>query len=171
MVILKRIVNVLSYIVYFMIIVYILLLVPMIFKYRPLVVLSGSMEPSLQVGSVIYYKEVAKDEIKEKDIITFETSDKKLVSHRVVKLEEDMFITKGDANNSVDPLKVSYNTIKGKVSKFNVRYLGHYVKFVNDNNIIVIVLAILILVSEFILSNGKTLDIEKIEKGEKDGKE
>lgn len=54
--IIKGLVSIASWVVYACIICYLLIASPMIAGYKPVVVLSGSMEPTYHVGSVIYYK-------------------------------------------------------------------------------------------------------------------
>ena len=65
----KKIFGVLSIVCYLLIFVYVLLIVPMLFGLHPVAVYSGSMEPAIEVGSIIYYKEVAFEDIKEGDVI------------------------------------------------------------------------------------------------------
>lgn len=162
--ILRGISHVCAWIVYFFIGVYILCCIPMLFGYHPLVVLSGSMEPHMNVGSLIYYHAVSQDEIEKGDIVTFEL-DNQYISHRIYGIIEDgKYETKGDANNTVDPVKITYDQIKGKVYEKNIPYVGYYIQFVNEH-IYTIVIAVVILVSEFLLG---TIDIDKIgKKGEK----
>ncbi len=149
---LKKIVHFVTGIVYIMIIVYILVWIPSIFGYKPLVVLSESMEPSLKKGSVIYYKETAKEDIKIGDIITYKGNNGEYISHRVTNIENDLYTTKGDANKISDASKVKWENILGKVMKFCIIYIGYYIKFITDNWY-VIAIAIFILILEFILSN------------------
>lgn len=156
----KKIVHILANICYIAISVYVLITLPIIFGYRPLVVLSGSMEKTYPVGSIIYYHEVSQDELKEKDVITYEMEDGKYITHRIEKIIDGSYETKGDANNVVDAKLVEFSQIKGKATSFYIPYIGNYVEFVNKN-IICIFIAGLILVSEFILQNIKSLDIDK----------
>lgn len=163
----KKIVHFLSSIVYLLIGVYVIVCVPILFSYKPLVVLSGSMEPTLKVGSIIYYKEVAENELKEGDIITFKTENGEYISHRINSIDDGQYETKGDANNSADPVKITYQNILGEVMNVYIPYLGYYVQFINNNQILSIVVALIILILEFILSNLKMLFDNKKESGEK----
>ena len=52
----KKVVSYLSILCYVVIIALVLILAPMVVGYKPVVVLSGSMEPTYPVGSLIYYK-------------------------------------------------------------------------------------------------------------------
>ena len=159
--IVKKIVHFLASISYIFIGIYVIICIPMVLKWNPVVVLTGSMEPTYDVGSVIYYKKVPKEEIKQGDVITFTLKDNTFVTHRVNKVEDnDMYETKGDANESPDIDKVSYDNVKGKVQKLYIPYVGYYINFIG-HNMYLIAIVIIILVSEFLLSNIKTIDINR----------
>lgn len=162
--ILKKMVHFLSIITYILIIVYAIVCIPIIFGYHPVVVLSGSMEPTYKTGSVIYYKKVDYSELKKDDVITYELSNGKLVTHRIVNIDNELIETKGDANEVSDINKVRYENVKGKVAKKSIPYIGYYIRVVNENLTIVVVTAVLILVSEFLLSNIETFDINNNKK-------
>ena len=81
-------------------------------------VISGSMEPTMPVGSIVYVESVAGSAIKEGDIIAFE-SDGTVITHRVVsnKVVEGEFITKGDANEEPDMQPIPYSDVIGRVKR------------------------------------------------------
>ena len=97
---------------FLMLIVAMVLLLPGLFGIRPYVVYSGSMEPKIPTGAVVFTKEGAYSP-ETGDIITFHNEDT-VVTHRVVKKEEGTFITKGDANSSEDA-PVLWDNVVGKV--------------------------------------------------------
>lgn len=90
--------------------------VPKFFGAEPMIVLSGSMEPTYPVGSLLYISEVDSSEIKNGDAITFYLDDNTLVTHRVVDVDEEnkVYTTKGDANNTEDGSLVSFDQVRGK---------------------------------------------------------
>lgn len=94
------------------------LTIPKLLGYQIFHVESGSMEPALPVGSVIYVKQVSPEEVAEGDIITFRREEA-TVTHRVVEnhLVEGEFITKGDANEEADMQAVPYASLVGRVTK------------------------------------------------------
>lgn len=149
----KTIIHSLSFFCYLFIIVYALVCLPYIFGYKPLVVLTGSMEPTFKTGSVIYYKSVNRDQIKEGDIITFKSGNS-LVSHRVNKIDNYLYETKGDANNTVDATRIEFSSIVGKDAEISIPYVGFYVKYINEHIYLLFIVAA-ILVLDFILSNIK----------------
>lgn len=158
--IIKKIIHFFANIAYILIILYAIVCIPILFGKNPVVVLSGSMEPTYKIGSIIYYEKVQFKNIKVGDVITYEY-DNKYISHRVNSIDNNLIETKGDANNTADVNKVKYNNIKGKVTKFSLPYIGYYIKFINDNVRIFMITLVVILLSEFLLSNIKTFDIDK----------
>ena len=143
---------------YILIGIYACICIPSLFGYKPLIVLTGSMEPTYKVGSIIYYKKVSQNELKVGDAITFKLSDGSFVSHRIVDFIGDNYITKGDANNAHDANPVNYKNVVGKDAKISIPYLGYFIKIVNSNMwFVAVVIAVLIL--EFFLADKKEGDI------------
>jgi signal peptidase len=85
---------------------------PQILGYSFGIVMSESMEPNLPTGSFIIIKEQIKYQID--DFLTYNHDSGKSVTHRLVKIENDNLITKGDANKSSDP-PISIDDVYGKV--------------------------------------------------------
>ena len=79
-------------------------------------VLSGSMEPTIPVGSMIFVKPMDAEKIDSGDVIAF-YSNGVVVTHRVMENRqlENRFVTKGDANDLEDRQKVQYSELLGKV--------------------------------------------------------
>ncbi len=84
---------------------------PKFFGYAPLVVASGSMEPRLSVGDLIFVKE--KEGYASGDIITFFDQEGALVTHRITGEEQGAFRTRGDYNNTEDKATVTREQIVG----------------------------------------------------------
>lgn len=128
--IIKLCMNLLTGIVYICIIAYLAIAAPLIVGFHPVVVLSGSMEPTYGVGSIIYYKAASFEEIQVGDPITFQNGEEGvMVTHRVVEKHGDRmsFETEGDANGSRDPGEVPYDNVVGKASLFCIPYAGYFV--------------------------------------------
>lgn len=86
-----------------------------IFKIRPYIVKTGSMEPAIHTGSVVFVNQRTElSEIKVGDVISFRKGGEMLVTHRVVKIEDGKYTTKGDANNTNDPEPVTEENYIGK---------------------------------------------------------
>ena len=97
---------------------------------RPFIVESGSMEPTLHVGSVCFVNTKIKyEDIKVNDIIAFKSKIGMRVTHRVVSVSEDGFETKGDANESKDGPIITKDEYMGKTI-FSIPNAGVVVKFI-----------------------------------------
>ena len=95
----------------------------------PYTVLSGSMEPAYHVGSLIYVRPIAAQDIEVGTPLTFTVSDGSLVAtHRVVEIitenGETLYITKGDANDVTDP-PLKYSRVIGS-PVFSIPFLGYF---------------------------------------------
>lgn len=116
-------------IVYILLIIYLLIFVPSLWGQKPLVVISGSMEPTLKVGGILYYEKINIDEFDEGDILVYQTKEH-IISHRIVDINENGFITKGDINNSVDNYLVSDEQILGKGTNWSIPFIGYYADYI-----------------------------------------
>jgi signal peptidase I len=80
------------------------LTVPLAIGARPLVVLSGSMEPTLAVGDVVVAKRIRPGDAHVGDVVTFRDPEGTLTTHRVRAVRrrgrQFEFVTQGDANNA-----------------------------------------------------------------------
>ena len=105
---------------------------PKLFGYRAYNVISGSMEPEISVGSIVYVATADFDDISEGDIIAFE-SGASVVTHRVTAIdtENKLFTTKGDANDSEDFMPVAYVNVIGKVA-LHIPVLGYIAAWVSE---------------------------------------
>lgn len=105
-----------------------------IFGYQINSVLSGSMEPGIKTGSVIFVKTGGDTtRFQEGDIVTFLTEEEVLVTHRIEEVngEGQTYITKGDANDGVDREPVLAENIVGEYTGVTVPYAGYVVSFAN----------------------------------------
>lgn len=84
---------------------------PMPFGYGTALVLSGSMEPELSIDDLIFVKE--QDHYEVGDVVVFQDGSI-LVVHRILEINGETVITKGDANNADDG-EMEISRIKGKV--------------------------------------------------------
>lgn len=95
---------------------------------KPTVIYSGSMQPTLKVGDIAIIDDVDIESIKEGDLIQYVGYDNvSLIIHRVVNIQQqenqNVFITKGDANDDPDSMPVTPNRITGK-SVFTIPGIG-----------------------------------------------
>lgn len=101
-------------------------------------VLTGSMEPSYPIGSLIYVKDAKPSELHVNDVITFSISPNVIATHRIVELVPDennpsiiRYRTKGDANNSEDGMLVHYKNIIG-TPVFTIPNLGYLASYIQN---------------------------------------
>lgn len=98
--------------------------VPRLMGYEIYHIVSGSMEPEIPVGSVIYVEPVQPEGLAQGDIIAFWREDA-VVAHRVVENRriDGEITTKGDANEQEDIEPVAYGDVIGVVRE-HFPYLG-----------------------------------------------
>ena len=99
-------------------------------------VLSGSMEPTYHVGSLVYVKKVDPFQLKSGDVITFMLDEDTVATHRVVEVVQDeedasviRFRTKGDANEAEDGSLVHYRNVIG-TPVFTIPKLGYLANYI-----------------------------------------
>lgn len=103
-----------------------LLFVPKLMGMGTFAVLSGSMEPTLPVGSLIFTQPCGGiGDIRKQDIIASHAGDV-LVTHRAVAVDENAgtITTQGDANKVPDETPVKLEDVIGKV-RFHIPFLGY----------------------------------------------
>ena len=109
--------------------------VPSIFSYKPFIVLSGSMEDKINVGDLVFVKEVDSKTLRIDDIIAFRDSSNHVTTHRIVntvaKENGTCYVTKGDNNNTTDDEIICPKSIEGKYM-FKIAELGNIVNNVQQ---------------------------------------
>jgi len=116
-----------------------------IFGYTIFNVETGSMNPIIQIGDIIIVK--LTDNIQEDDIITFKENNK-FITHRVININENEIITKGDNNNTQDK-PIRRTDVLGKVV-YMVNNVNIWKKVFSDIRVIIPVAISIILL--FILT-------------------
>ncbi|WP_195624999.1 signal peptidase I, partial [Collinsella aerofaciens] len=130
---------------------------PRAFGYMPFAVLSGSMEPELPVGSMVFVHQVDPTNIAVGDSATFYRSDGAVVTHQVYEVDPvaQTISTQGIANKNADGIimhdaeQTPFSRVIGVVS-FCVPYLGFvnaYCTTMPGLFVVVAVLALLVAVS------------------------
>ena len=80
--------------------------------YSCAVINSGSMQPTISVSDLLIIKGL--DFYQEGDVVTYVSDSGSMVTHRIVTVSQDGYITQGDANNVPDK-KIDKQRILGKV--------------------------------------------------------
>jgi len=91
-------------------------LVPILFGWRPYLVLSGSMEPRIRVGDVVLAAPVSNssDLLGRVTVFADPAKPSTYKTHRVIAVNTDgTLTTKGDANPTVDSTRVPFSDVRG----------------------------------------------------------
>lgn len=132
----KKIANIISSLILIVLIAAVAVFVaPKVVGVTPMVVLSGSMEPTYPVGSLIFVEKSEAKDLQVGDKVTFHLGNTDtVVTHRVVTndSEKQEIITKGDANENNDGNPVSYASVIGKANDFAIPMLGYIGVFMNS---------------------------------------
>ena len=108
--------------------------------YKPVAVYSGSMRPTLGVGSLAVDKVVDARTVRVGDVITFNDPYVKgrLVTHRVAQIVPTThglaYRTKGDANAARDPWAIRLNDQVGRVA-FHVPVAGYILYYTHTREV------------------------------------
>lgn len=118
-----------------------------ILGYKPYIISTGSMEPTLKVRGFVLIKEVPYEEIKKDDIISFVPEEiGQSVCHKVVEVTDEGFITKGDNNFTNDIGTITKEEYKGKLVFYSNIYANAYYAITEGNPVIVIGLFIFFII-------------------------
>ena len=103
-----------------------------IFGYSIFSTETGSMSPTMKKGDIIIIK--IGDERKEKDIITYK-KENVLITHRIVRIDGDTIIAKGD-NNNIEDEPIKKDEVIGK-GIFIINNVEVWKKVFTDINVII----------------------------------
>lgn len=119
---------------------------PDVIGYRPVIVLSGSMEPTFDAGDMILLEPANDPENLQKDDVIAYLVGGKVTTHRIVQVTElegkKMYITKGDYNNIEDRIPVEPSQIQGIYNGKRIPNLGNIMMFMQSNMGILVCLGI-----------------------------
>lgn len=158
---LKKFANVLLSIIC---LVCILFIVAVAVGYKPVTIMSASMSPTINVGDLCFIH--SKDSYREGNIVTFTVEDE-YITHRIECDNGDgTFITKGDANKTVDVLNLSEGQIVGKVG-LTIPKMGYLLNFLGTmwGGIAVVAIMVAIIFIDAIATKGAMKE-EEVEEEE-----
>lgn len=112
---------------------------PEVFGYQIKTVLSGSMEPGIQTGSIIAVKTGGdKEKFKEYDVVTYMKNSRQFVTHRIIEVitknDQVMYRTKGDHNDGPDTSLLLPDNIIAEYHGFTIPYAGYVIEFSRSKN-------------------------------------
>jgi signal peptidase len=133
------------------IVLFIAMVIPWLLGFQRYVIVSGSMEPTIPVGSVVYDEIVPVEELAVGDIITFvppaEFGLDHPVTHRIVSITdapngELEFRTKGDANETIDPWAFYLDGPDQARVVRHIEYVGYFYIFLSQRWVQLFLIAI-----------------------------
>lgn len=150
----KTVWNIVTWTLVVLVVVFALMLVGVrLIGIQAYTVLSGSMEPTYHVGSLIYVDAAKNDteraQYKKDDPITFMKDKDTVVTHRIIAVEvvpltdvekasgdykgdtKTLYTTQGDANDVVDGTPVNSKNVIGK-PVFSIPFLGYVANYVQS---------------------------------------
>lgn len=126
-----------------------------LFGFRIYRVISGSMQPALQIGDVIIIKEA--NNYAEKDIITYDNG-LTTITHRIKSINGDEIITEGDANDAPDK-PITKDRILGKYF-FRISTFSVFSIMLTGKTIYLIMMLVLFAIVLFAIIDRVTRNIE-----------
>lgn len=122
-----------------------------IFGYTFFEVATGSMANTINIGDIVVVK--VNEAFKENDIIVYK-EENSFITHRVIKIDGQNLITRGDANNSEDkPIKS--DQILGKVI-YVIPKIGIWRKVLASPEILGMIIIFIILLGVVLMLTSKT---------------
>lgn len=137
--IIKKVWNAITTVLVILIVILAVLLVGVrLAGFRVFTVLSGSMEPTYHVGSLIYVKDVDYRQLEAGDVITFMLDENTVATHRIIQVVPDedepevlRYATQGDANDAPDGTLVHYKNVIG-TPVFTIPKLGYVANYIQN---------------------------------------
>lgn len=160
---------------------------PSLFGYRIFHIVTGSMEPTLDIGGNVIVKKVDPYTLEVGDIITFQSKDLQIYgqanTHRIIEIQHGddgiCFVTKGDANKREDILKVEASDIYGKVVFYTqaMKWFSLFMEFIRTKAgfvtviILPLMLATYFFVKDFVKEVNETIRKQQLEDLQKEQEE
>jgi len=128
---------------------------PAVFGWSWAVIISGSMEPEISVNDlVVVHKQ---KDYAVGDIITYKSeSGHSVITHRIVDITPEGYITKGDANNAADFSPVEKSDVIGRVVKA-VPNVGIFIDYLRTplGMTCIVLLGLLLIEIPYLLAKGR----------------
>ena len=122
-----------------------------IFGYSIFSTETGSMSPTIKIGDIVIVK--IGEQVQEEDIITYK-KDNSFITHRIIEIDGESIIAKGDNNNTQDEA-ITQDAIIGKVV-FIINDVEVWKNVFSDINVIIpIIITVVLLVILVSYKNGK----------------
>ena len=130
------------------------------FGYTFFEVATGSMKPTMEIGDVVIVK--LTNQIEQNDIIVY-VDGKDIITHRLIEINDNELIAKGDANNSEDK-PIQRHMVLGEVIQILPK-LGIWREIFTSSEVVGLIL-VLIVLSSVVLTYTSSDSKEKGEKND-----
>lgn len=175
---LKNSLNIIIYIIMIIIMTYNISLIiqsvlnpnktPSFLGIKTYVIISGSMEPNINIGDIVITKDKEKD-LQIGDIISYRKGHS-VITHRITQINKNengdiTYKTKGDNNNTEDSEEIANEDIEGKVVKI-IPKLGKASLVLQNKVIIIVVLIILYMYISKNYKRNKRLNLRHLKRME-----
>jgi signal peptidase I len=136
----------------------VVLVLPSATGHRSLTVLTGSMEPTLETGSVVIDEMIAPTEARVGDIVTFSdpAHPERTITHRLrrawVEGDTAHMVTKGDANDAPESWDVKVDGQIGRVM-VHVPKLGHVRALIGTRQSYLVLVMAIVLLGAWVLAD------------------
>lgn len=139
--------------------------VPDFMGYKPFIVLSGSMEPGIMTGDMVFVKNTDTGNLQKGDVIAYKSGEA-VITHRIIDVTtengEVRYITQGDANDSPDQTSVKPSEVEG-IYKGRIAGAGKAAMFMQTTSgMIIFVVCPLILFILWDIVRRKMLDRKEV---------
>lgn len=138
--------------------------------YQPMTMITGSMQPTIPVGSLVVSHSVAPDTLEVGDVISFQKpiGAPGLDTHRIVSIKSEgrkrFYQTKGDSNTIVDPWVTTFDAgMEAHRVVFHVPYLGNALLFARSSVGRILLLGYVCFILLFSIFKGIALAAKKKE--------
>lgn len=125
---------------------------PTINGYALLEVISGSMEPKINIGDLVII-DTKTEKYKVNDIVTFKDVNGSFVTHRILEINDEEIITKGDANNTIDEA-IDKDAIVGRYI-YKINGIGALLKSLRSPFVLGMILVIGVLLCILVSTDSK----------------
>ena len=128
---------------------------------KPYIVMSASMEPKIQTGSVCLIDSgYDYSDIQVNDIIAYKAANGSMVTHRVIGIGQEGFETKGDNNEISDGFTTKPNNYMGR-NIISIPYMGYMLQMIQTGKgRVIAVTCSVVLIAVYLL----LLEFEKSER-------
>ena len=123
----------------------------------------NKLDNQIQVNDLIFLDKVdTLDEIKLYDIICYRNDEDQRIVHRVVEINDDYLITRGDANNVSDDIEITLDRIVGKYNGGKIPRIGAFTFFISsDYGISTISIILVLSIVYFVIKSSIEKEEEK----------